>query len=256
MRLARILTADGPKPAVLDGEEWAVVRDLFAEPLERTGERHPAGTTPLLAPVEPRVILGLAHNSSAADRQLPPQAFHKSARTATAPGDPIVLDEGIGTVVVEGELALVIGRTARHLTPENALAHVLGFTIGNDVTAVDQIALDDKLLQAKNGDGYTPIGPWIETALAVDAPHAIEVRIGGAVQAHASTADLGWNVVEQLVYITSTTTLGPGDVILTGAPNTSAPTRPGDRVAITIEGIGTLENEVVAGRRRAALPAA
>lgn len=253
MRLARILTAGGPVAVTEAAGEWHGVEDLFATPLVLTGERWPIEGTALAAPVEPRVVLGMAHNGSAADRALPPQAFHKSARTVVGPGDDIVLDQGIGTVNVEGELAVVIGRPARHLTAENALQHVLGYTIGNDVTAADQVPLDDKMLQSKNGDGYTPIGPWIETELDPDAL-GITVSVAGAVVKRSSTDRLAWNIAEQLVYITSNLTLGPGDVILTGSPDTFAPALPGDLVELAIDGIGELRNPVVAGRPRAALP--
>ena len=81
------------------------------------------------------------------------------------PDDDILVDERLGQVNVEGELAIVIRRHCRNLTPERCPAAILGYTIGNDVTAVDQVALDEKMTQAKHGDGFTPIGPWIETDL-------------------------------------------------------------------------------------------
>jgi 2-keto-4-pentenoate hydratase/2-oxohepta-3-ene-1,7-dioic acid hydratase in catechol pathway len=244
MRLARIQTADGPRPVVQDGSRWSVVEDLFATSPARTGEQHPVVGSRLLAPVEPRVVLGMAHNSGPADRRLPPQAFMKSARTVIGPEEPIQLDPRVGRVVVEGELVAVIGRTCRDLTLEAVPGSILGWTIANDVTAVDQIPLDDKFTQVKNGDGFTPLGPWIETDLdprAVD----IEVRVDGAVLARSSTAGLARDVGEQLVYLTSFLTLGPGDVVLTGAPGTSAPVAPGQSTAITLAGIGTLTNPAV-----------
>ncbi|MGO1316192.1 MAG: fumarylacetoacetate hydrolase family protein [Cellulomonadaceae bacterium] len=244
MRLARITTPAGPRPAVQDGEHWSVVTDLFAQPLERTGEQHPVAGTTLLAPVEPVVVLGMAHNSGPADRELAPQAFAKSARTVVGPGEHIHLDPRVGAVVVEGELTVVLRRTSRNLTPEQVPDAILGWTIGNDVTAVDQIALDEKMTQSKNGDGFTPLGPWIETDLDFrDA--GLEVTVDGEVVAKASTPQLAYDVVEQLVYLTSVLTLGPGDVVLTGAPQTSAPIRPGQVSTVTIPGIGSLTNPAV-----------
>ena len=93
---------------------------------------------------------------------------------------------------------------------------ILGYTIGNDVTAVEQIALDDKMTQAKHGDGFTPIGPWIETDLD-PAAVPITVRVNGEDQA-CHTAQLAWNITEQLVYLTCYLSLGPGDVVLTARP--------------------------------------
>ncbi len=247
MRLARIDTPTGPRPVVQDGDVWAVVVDHHSPDLERTGETHPVDGARLLAPCEPRVVLGMAHNSGPADRLVPPQAFTKSARTVVGPGEPVQLDPAAGKVVVEGELAIVIGRTARHLTPEQVPGVILGWTVGNDVTAYEQSALDDKFTQSKNGDGFTPLGPWIETDLAVAgvADLAIDVQVDGATEAKASTSGLAWDVVEQLVYLTSHLTLGPGDVVLTGSPSTSAHVVPGQTSAITIEGIGTLTNPIV-----------
>jgi 2-keto-4-pentenoate hydratase/2-oxohepta-3-ene-1,7-dioic acid hydratase in catechol pathway len=244
MRLARVHTPDGPRSVVQDGDRWSVIKDLFADPVTRTGETYPVDSTALHAPTEPRVVLGMAHNSGPADRELPPQAFMKSARTTVGPGDPIHIDSRFGQVVVEGELAVVIGRTSRNLAPGDVPGAILGWTIGNDVTAVEQIPLDEKMTQSKNGNGFTPIGPWIETDLD-PADLAIEVSVGGDVAARSTTAHLAWDIAEQLVYLTSFLTLGPGDIVLTGSPWTAAPVVPGDVASITIAGLGTLTNPVV-----------
>jgi hypothetical protein len=114
---------------------------------------------------------------------------------------------------------------------------------------VDQIPLDDKMTQAKNGDGFTPLGPWIETDLD-PSDVSIDVEVNGEIVATSSTKLLGWNVVEQLVYLTSLLTLGPGDIVLTGSPATYAQVQPGDFARITVHGIGTLTNPVAGPRPR------
>jgi len=225
------------------GEEWCGIRDPFADALQLTGDTFGTDVT-LLAPCEPRVILGMAHNGPG-DRGLPPQAFLKSARTAVGPGDPIWLDPRAGTVHIEGELAVVMRHTARNLRPGDVPGAILGYTIGNDVTAVDQVAADEKMTQVKNGDGFTPLGPWIETRLDW-RDVSIDVRVNGVRRAHGSTADLAYDVVEQLVYLSSIMTLGPGDVVLMGSPHTAASIDPGDDVAISLAGLGTLRNPVAA----------
>jgi 2-keto-4-pentenoate hydratase/2-oxohepta-3-ene-1,7-dioic acid hydratase in catechol pathway len=248
MRVARIAAPTGPRTAVWHDDRWHGICDIFSnhsdvdDMLIYTGETYGADVA-LLSPVEPRVILGMAHNSGKEGRSLPPQAFMKSARTAVGPGAPITIDPSVGTVVAEGELAVVIGRFSRNLTPEEVPHAVFGYTIGNDVTATEQIPLDDKMTQAKNGDGFTPLGPWIETDLDPSSC-AITVTIAGRDVARSSTDELGHGVVELLVYLTSILTLGPGDIVLTGAPKTAAPINDGDHVEITIEGIGTLDNHV------------
>jgi hypothetical protein len=127
MRIARIRTADEPQSVVQDGCDWAVVADPFAAELAPTGVRHPVAGARLLAAVRPTVVLGMAHNGSQADRELAPQAFQKSARTVLAPGEEIVLGPALGRVNVEGELAVVIGRTSGRLAPDQVPGAILGW---------------------------------------------------------------------------------------------------------------------------------
>ena len=253
MRLARVRTPSGPRPAVLRGAEWREIDDLFAAKPRETGRSWSVADSALAAPSEPRVVVGMSHNSDRVDRGRPPQAFLKSARTVCGPGAPIVLDDGIGAIAIEGELALVIGQRARHLRPQEALAAVRGATIANDVTAVDQVPLDSLFSQAKNGDGFTPLGPWIETDFD-PAALAITVELDGTVVASSTTERLAWDIIEQLVYLTSIMELGPGDVVLTGAPGTTVPVRPGQSCRIRIDGLGELENHAIRGPLRAPLP--
>ena len=238
MRIARIDHGGRPVRAAVEGDHLVLLDDPDGTTVPLAGAR-------LLAPTDPRVVLGMAHNTGAADRLLPPQAFLKPSRTVIGPGAPIPLPEGIGHVDAEGELAVVIGTTARHLTAATALDAVLGYTVANDVTARDLQRSDPLWTTAKGHDGFTPLGPWIETDLdAVDAEITVG-RNGHALRA-ASTRDLARDVVEVLVYVTSFLTLGPGDVVLTGAPGECARIVPGDDVAITVAGLGTLTNPVVA----------
>ncbi|SER93203.1 2-keto-4-pentenoate hydratase/2-oxohepta-3-ene-1,7-dioic acid hydratase (catechol pathway) [Propionibacterium cyclohexanicum] len=245
MRLARIQTPLGPRPVVQDGSKWAVVKDLFADEPESTGEFYPVDGAQLLAPAQPMVVLGMAHNNGPSDRLLAPQAFSKSARSVVGPGQAIELDTSLGEINIEGELAVVIGRSCRRLTPEQVPGVILGYCIGNDVTNVDQASLDEKATQVKNGDGYTPLGPWIETELDADHVH-IDVRLDGKPVASSNTDRLAWAISEQLVALTRYLTLGPGDVLLTGSPTTWATITPGQQAEITIEGIGTLSNPAIA----------
>lgn len=191
----------------------------------------------------PGLVVGIGHN---ADPQatLPVQAWLKSVRTVADDGDEIVLAADAGTVVAEGELAVVIGRTASRLTVENALEHVLGYTIVNDVTSAERNAVDNKNFESKAGTNYTPLGAWIETEIADPENLEIIVEVNGQVVASSGTFNLPSRVVDTLVYVTRWMTLEPGDVVMTGSPNTAAELNPGDEVAITIPGIGTLRNTV------------
>ncbi|MBC7518238.1 MAG: fumarylacetoacetate hydrolase family protein [Microbacteriaceae bacterium] len=186
----------------------------------------------------------MAHNALPEGRFLPPQAFLKSSRTVIGPEDPIFVNPDLGTVNVETELAIVIGRAARNLTRANALDSVFGYTIGNDVTAADQASEDTLLLQAKNGDGYTPLGPWIETSLnSVDAL-TMHVFVNGVKASTGSTSELANLVIDQLIHVTRYLSLGPGDIILGGCPGSFAAVLPGDRVRLEIDGLGYLQNSV------------
>jgi 2-keto-4-pentenoate hydratase/2-oxohepta-3-ene-1,7-dioic acid hydratase in catechol pathway len=203
------------------------------------------GSFIFLAPSVPANVLGMAHNTGQAGRDLPPQAFHKAATSVVGPGDAIELGPGVGRVDPEAELTIVIGSKVRGLTLSNARTAVLGFTIGNDVSARDLQQSDALWTSAKSRDTFTPAGPWIVTGLN-GADLAIGIRHNGAELKAASTADLGWGVDEILVYLTSFMTLHPGDLVLTGFPAECASLSAGDTVTCRIEGIGELTNPVAA----------
>lgn len=254
MRVARIVTAAGPRYATartgVDGEpEWAVVEDPFADQILYTGERAPVEGTALLAPTVPTVVVGIAHNKSNNDHHLPIQAWHKSARSIAGSGDSVPISAGIGQVNIEGELAVVIGSAAYRLTLDNALDVVFGYTIANDVTNVNQVGVDEKFFHVKSGVRYAPIGPWIETEIADPDAVPIIVTVNGVVLGESGTQKLPSTVAQCLVYVTSWLELGPGDVVLTGAPHTFFPTSVGDVVQITLPPIGMLTNTIVAEER-------
>jgi 2-keto-4-pentenoate hydratase/2-oxohepta-3-ene-1,7-dioic acid hydratase in catechol pathway len=235
------------------GRQWTVIDTPFpgspanANSTPRTGWE-PGATVPqedflFLAPSVPANVLGMAHNTGRAGRDLPAQAFHKAASSVIGPGDAIELTAGVGLVEPEAELTVVVGRKARGLTLENARTAILGFTIGNDVTARDLQKSDDLWLSAKSQDTFTPAGPWIVTGLD-DADLPIGIVHNGAELTPASTADLGWKVDEILVYLSSFMTLHPGDLVLTGFPAATARLESGDAVTCRVGGIGELTNPV------------
>ncbi|MHC6218952.1 fumarylacetoacetate hydrolase family protein [Arthrobacter sp. MMS24-S77] len=245
MRIARVQTPSGPRHAVLRNGNWDHIEDPFAETLAYTGESSSADDAVFLAPVRPSVVLGIGHNLGNNSHVLPIQAWHKSVHSIAGPGDDIVAVRGAGTVNVEGELAAVIGKRAEKLTAENALSHILGYTVVNDVTNVDQNQIDEKLFQGKSGTNYTPLGPWIETDIEDPDNVSTEVVVNGEVKARSGSFNLPSSITDCLVYVTEWLTLEPGDIIMTGAPNTFVAVQPGDRVDITLGGIGTLSNTVI-----------
>jgi 2-keto-4-pentenoate hydratase/2-oxohepta-3-ene-1,7-dioic acid hydratase in catechol pathway len=251
MRIARLDTDDGPQFAVWTGAAWDLVDDGFADPPVRTGVTVAVDEARLLAPCEPQVLIGIAHNKTNAfnrgnrNHPLPIQAWHKSIRTVVGPGDAIQARRDVGTVNIEGELAVVISRDTEGLTLDNAFDYVFGYTVVNDVTNVDRNAVDEKTFQGKGGYGYTPLGPWIETELSDPENVATTVVINGTVAAESGSFNLPSTVAESIVYVAQWIPLGRGDVIMSGAPNTFVAVSPGDTVEITLDGIGTLTNPVV-----------
>jgi 2-keto-4-pentenoate hydratase/2-oxohepta-3-ene-1,7-dioic acid hydratase in catechol pathway len=235
------------------GRSWTVIGSPFAG--SRANANSPArpgwengsvvdqGTFAFLAPSVPVNVLGMAHNTGQPGRDLPPQAFHKAASSVVGPGDAIELSSTVGYVDPEAELTVVVGRKARGLTLENARSAVLGFTIGNDVSARDLQKSDELWISAKSQDTFTPVGPWIVTGLD-DSDLSIGIVHNGMDLKPASSADLGWKVDEILVYLSSFMTLQPGDLVLTGFPAECARIQPGDTVVCRVEGIGELDNPV------------
>lgn len=241
--------------ASAEGRSWTLVDSPFpgspansssaGRPGWVAGSRVSEDVFTFLAPSAPANVFGMAHNTGQPGRDLPAQAFHKAATSVIGPGDAIELASGVGYVDPEAELTVVVGRKVRGLTLDNARDAILGFTIGNDVSARDLQKTDDLWISAKSQDTFTPAGPWIVTDLD-DSDLSIGIVHNGRELRTASTADLGWKVDEILVYLTSFMTLHPGDLVLTGFPAECARIAPGDLVSCRIEGIGELTNPVIA----------
>jgi 2-keto-4-pentenoate hydratase/2-oxohepta-3-ene-1,7-dioic acid hydratase in catechol pathway len=137
----------------------------------------------------------------------------------------------------------VISRLCRDVPEDRAMDVVLGYTCGNDVTARDQQRADGQWSRAKGYDTFCPLGPWIETELD-PADLSITTSVNGEVKQDSRTSMIVHKIPSLIAYITACMTLLPGDVILTGTPEGVGPMQIGDRVEVTIEGIGTLSNPV------------
>jgi 2-keto-4-pentenoate hydratase/2-oxohepta-3-ene-1,7-dioic acid hydratase in catechol pathway len=220
----------------------------------KTGKTDPLGEVRLLAPVAaPRVFgVGLNYRAHAEESGKPvpefPMLFMKPDSAVVGPGDPIVYPREGRRVDYECELAVVIGKSARRVSPDQALDVVLGYTCANDISERPiqwaEMAMGC-LLIGKGYDSFCPLGPWIETE--VD-PGGLDIstRVNGRTLQHSNTSDLIFGVPELVAYLSRAITLRPGDVIITGTPAGIGPLQPGDHVEIEIEGIGVLANPVVA----------
>jgi 2-keto-4-pentenoate hydratase/2-oxohepta-3-ene-1,7-dioic acid hydratase in catechol pathway len=244
---------------VLDGD--GQVAQIEGHPFGRisfTGARHAQADVRLLSPILPSKVVCVGKNYAAhiaemntGDAPKEPLLFLKPSTAVIGPGDAIRIPPGSTNVHHEAELAVVIGaRGARHVTPEQATASIFGYTIGNDVTERDMQKSDGQWTRAKGFDSFCPIGPWIETdlpGLGLD-PADLEVActVDDEPRQKGRTSQLIFDVPTLISYISQVMTLLPGDVVLTGTPSGVGPIRPGQRVDVTIEGLGTLSNTVAA----------
>lgn len=259
MRIARFSVGDEPKygvvetddPEGLEGTVAVLDSDPLYRPVQFTGEQLPLADVRLLAPVIPRSkVVGVGRNYRAHAEELgnevpaEPLIFLKPNTSVIGPRDGIVYPEQTNDLHFEGELAIVIGRIVRDLPKERVNEVIFGYTVANDVTARDLQKTDGQWARAKGYDTFCPLGPWITTELDV-ADLRVTTTVNGEPKQDGRTSQLIFDIPEVLAYITSFTTLLPGDVVLTGTPAGVGPMLPGDEVAVTIEGIGTLTNKVI-----------
>ncbi len=175
-----------------------------------------------------------------------PLLFFKPPSALVEDGDAIQLPPESNQVEHEGEIAVVIGARARHVTPDRAMRYVAAFAPLNDVTARDLQKTDGQWTRAKGFDTFCPMGPAVP-AERVDV-EALEVicRVNGEVRQHGYARDMAFDIPTLVAYVSSVMTLEPGDVIATGTPAGVGPLRPGDVVEVEIPGVGTLRNPVEA----------
>jgi 2-keto-4-pentenoate hydratase/2-oxohepta-3-ene-1,7-dioic acid hydratase in catechol pathway len=238
----------------LDDQVGLVHGDLFTQ-FQRGEANMPLSSVQLLPPLKPGKIICVGRNYAAhaqehgADVPEIPLLFFKPPSSIIGPGEAIVLPPQSQQVEHEAELAVVIGRRGRWITPEKAFEHVFGFTIANDVTARDLQRSDSQWTRAKGFDTFCPIGPWIETKLD-PTDIVITCHVNGEMRQMASTRDMVFTVRQLIAFSSSIMTLEPGDLLLTGTPSGVSPITSGDEVEIKIDGIGTLRNPVTAQAMR------
>ncbi|HEY7994894.1 MAG TPA: fumarylacetoacetate hydrolase family protein [Candidatus Eremiobacteraceae bacterium] len=214
------------------------------------GSRIALGSVKLLAPCAPTKIVCVGRNYADHAKELgstppaEPLLFFKPPSAVIGPGDDIVYPRQSKRVDYEGELAAVIGRRCRDVSPEQAHEFVRGFTAFNDVTARDLQRTDDQWARAKGFDTFASIGPCIVDG--VD-PSKLRIRtmLNGEVKQDAPTALMLVDVWSLVAYASAAFTLEPGDVLATGTPSGVGPMQPGDVVSVEIDGIGKLTNRVV-----------
>ncbi len=242
----RIGALDGDNIVELDGPLDALKPVAGARPIALSAAR-------LLAPVSPGKIVAVGVNyrdhAKEMGRELPaePMLFIKPSTAVIGPQDRIVYPSQTRRLDYEGELAIVIARTAKNVEEEDARRYVLGYTCMNDVTARDLQRLDVQFTRAKGFDTFAPLGPVIETDLD-PSDLRIETRLNGETRQKSRTSNLIFGCDYLVSFISRIMTLLPGDVISTGTPSGVGPMQVGDTVEVEIEKIGCLRNTVVAPR--------
>lgn len=237
---------------ILDGDTvHGLDDDLFAAPT-RTGASAPLSDVELLAPVTPSKVIavGLNYRSHIGSQEPAPYPglFAKYPTSIVGPGADIVIPADAANVHYEGELVVVIGRTAKNVSEDEASDYIFGVTAGNDVSERDWQRGDLQWLRAKGADTFGPIGPSVVTGLDYNDLQ-LETRLNGEVRQAESSADLIFDVDQIVSYVSRYFTLEPGDVIFTGTPGSTRAMQPGDLVEIEVRGVGVLRNTVVAAER-------
>ncbi|MFE6930950.1 fumarylacetoacetate hydrolase family protein [Streptomyces sp. NPDC057699] len=282
MKIARFRVADGPvRLGRVDGDritdisgvpgvgtslrailpELGTLRDAV---LAADGPGHALGTVVLEAPVDdPQKYLGIGMNykehaeeARRAGVPIPTSQmwFNKQVSCIAGPYDaihkPAVSDE----LDYEVELGVVIGQRCRHVAVEDARSVIAGYLVTNDVSVRDWLAKRSPTFTlGKSFDTHGPIGPWLTTDDEIADPHDLRMRlsVNGEVRQESPTSDMIYDIYQQIAYLTQVMTLMPGDILATGTPaGIGAPTgrflKPGDTVRAEIEGLGAIENHVVA----------
>ena len=232
-----------------------MVEELAAPPFGRevrTGNRMRLDELRLLAPATPSKVIAVGlnyrshlDNSPIGTRPEPaePPLFAKLPSSIVGPGAAIEIPPDAEVVHAEGEVVVVIGRAARHVSPEEAGDFVFGVTAGNDVSERIWQRDDLQWLRAKGSDSFGPLGPRIVTGAAWENLR-LRTRLNGEVVQDARTSDLIFSIPEIIAYASRYVTLLPGDVIYTGTPGKTSALAPGDRVEVEVEGVGVLANHV------------
>lgn len=251
----------------LDGPWLLAVRtlqDRIWQDFERPGGTGKASVhrdqVQLLAPVlrpGKLICVGLNYRDHAAESNMPipesPVIFSKFTTAVVGSDQPVLLPTTSNKVDYEAELAVVIGRRAKHVQREQALDYVLGYTCFNDISARDFQFADGQRQRGKSCDTFAPMGPYIATSDEIRRPHnlSIKLRLNGQTMQDSNTDQLIFGVPELIAFLSETITLEPGDVIATGTPpgvgfarNPPVFLKRGDRMEVKIEGLGALVNTV------------
>jgi len=230
--------------------EEEIIYELDSAPylnIKRTGKKVKLRDVNLMAPAEPSKVLAVGFNyySHRGDLELPPYPpiFLKLSSSIIGPDDQIIYHEGITDLHYEAELVVVIGKTARKISKDEAKHYIFGVTAGNDVSARNWQADDLQWFRGKASDTFAPLGPVIATGLNYK-DLLVQSRLNGKVMQSQRTKDHIHDLEAIVSHVSQTVTLHPGDLIYTGTPGTTSSMQPGDIIEIEVEGVGILKNTI------------
>ncbi len=245
---------------LLGKHRWGIYTDEGVQPVDESpyeggvpkpaGELLPFEVVQLEVPATPTKVIGIGRNYAEHAKELgnevptEPLIFLK-APSALLPHEGVIrYPVGISELVhFEAELGVVIARTTRNVSEAEAERAILGYTLVNDVTARDLQRKDVQFTRAKGFDTFCPVGPWVDTGFLPDAQR-ISLTVNGVVKQDATLAQMIFKVPFLVSWLSRMMTLERGDIIATGTPAGVGPLVPGDRVEVTIDGLGTLANTV------------
>jgi len=251
MRIVRYLGADGPAWGVGEGDRVLATTGTPFVDLAVGEEVGRLAALTLLAPVTPSKVICVGRNyrEHAAEFNNPvpeePLLFMKPPSSVIGPGAEIHYPSLSKRVDPEAELVIVIGREAHRVPADRATEVIGGYTVGNDVTARDIQKSDGQWTRGKGFHTFCPIGPWIETELD-PSDLRVTCTVNGELRQDGRTSELIFPIPYLIEYISRFTQLLPGDIVMTGTPEGVAPMDVGSTVAVEVEGIGVLENRLVA----------
>ncbi|ACY22425.1 5-carboxymethyl-2-hydroxymuconateDelta-isomerase [Gordonia bronchialis DSM 43247] len=254
MRLGRIASPDGVAFVSIEGtDDDAVTKEIAEHPFGTptfTGRSWKLADVRLLAPILASKVICIGKNYADHVKEMGGEApdnpviFIKPSTSIIGPEVPIVRPPSSERVDFEGELAVVIGRPCKDVKASAAKDVILGYTVANDVTARDQQKADGQWTRAKGYDSFCPLGPWIDTTFDPSDVQLV-TELDGEVRQRSRTSLMLHDIGAIIEWISTVMTLLPGDVILTGTPEGVGPMVAGQRVSVTVEGLGTLSNPVV-----------
>jgi 2-keto-4-pentenoate hydratase/2-oxohepta-3-ene-1,7-dioic acid hydratase in catechol pathway len=258
MRWVKYTDARGTSWGIVEGDRVIATQGTPFGEWQPTGQKFGLDDVKIEVPLIPRTFYCAGRNyvkhlteAAGEDRVRPeipkrPEIGYRAQNALIAHDEDVVIPrDATEEVHYEGELVVVIGKKAKHLSEAEAMSCIFGYTIGNDVSERTWQRSDRTFWRAKNTDTFKPMGPWIETEADLDAM-ATHVRLNGAVRTSFRTNEMLFGVARFLSTMSHYLTLWPGDVMWMGTDGSSPNLRAGDVVEIEITGVGTLRNRFVA----------